>query len=158
MAAEPAHGYLGSPMRSRQPWTSTIGLAAGVRPTQVDAEDEALAVGQEGRPGVPVAGRVGNRIGDDPCLAAARGDRQQRVREIARGEDDLAGRAPGVGDVGVVERGEQLRLALEAGQARRVVRQLGRQQLERATSRSSLPSVARCTSPIQPAPSEAVMR
>jgi hypothetical protein len=56
-----------------------------------------------------------------------------------------------VGDVRVVERGEQLCFTLEAGEALRILRQLGGSTLI-ATSRSSFASVARYTSPMPPAP------
>ena len=58
-------------------------------------------------------------------------------------------------DVGVIEGGEQLGLALETGEALVVLRQFRGQGLI-ATSRSSFVSRARNTSPIPPAPSLAL--
>ena len=74
------------------------------------------------------------------------GDRAAReaFREVLAGDElhrqEVEGGAVGqrralesvdVGDVRVVEGGEQLRLALEAGEALRILRQLGRQHLDR---------------------------
>ena len=55
---------------------------------------------------------------------------RQEVRGRAVGER-RALEAVDVRDVGVVERGQQLRLALEAGEALGILRQLGRQHLDR---------------------------